>query len=292
MRYIKWFEGFVDNTALPKNFEIDCKPFIDALRKCSDHTFFYRGIDRATEFYKNPVAPLPYSEIQFHCYKINHNWNRHPVDTPTDIHNDFNKVFKENFGWYVRSGIFSTRNAGVAGSYGERFIVVPIGKLEYCWSPKYEDFYGYLEDEIFYKYGAYEDYLKHASILWRSEYGTEHKGQWIYKPKNIETNLQYMDDAIEFIKLKFPGEPEPNSFQWKPAVSFDDYKMSEDKWRKKKDQGVKEIVNTYKSTDLCDTKDCEVSFKADSYYIFGIDDDEDEAAEPDYSKILRNLIWD
>ena len=305
MNYIKLYEDFKYSNVLPDNFLEDCKPFIETMRKCPpkglDYSLFYRGIKHSTQkdFYEHPIVPLPYNENQFHCYKINHNWDRRPLDTPSDAHDSFNKVFKEKFGWNVRSGIFATRNREDAGSYGECFIFVPIGKLEYCWSPKYKDFYGDLEGDMMSKFGSYYDYLDYAQMMWDNEYGYYSSwnrdakgGQWVYDPKNIETGLSNKYDAIELITKKYP-EATQYEFRWKPAVEFDDYKLSEEDWRKEKEEDIKEIVNTYITDRLCDTEDYEVSFKCDSYYVFGVDNEEsdDDDEGPNYAKILRDIIW-
>jgi len=69
--------------------------------------------------------------------------NRKPLDTPLDVHKEFDKIFKKHFGWQCRSeGLLVSGDKQVAGSYGRPFQIFPIGKFRFVWSKQVHDLYG------------------------------------------------------------------------------------------------------------------------------------------------------
>ena len=71
--------------------------------------------------------------------------NRKPLDTPIEIHRALDKLFYNKFKWNVRSeGIFTTGSRGSASEYGQPYIVLPIGKFKYVWSPYIRDLHSKL----------------------------------------------------------------------------------------------------------------------------------------------------
>jgi hypothetical protein len=80
--------------------------------------------------------------------KVTPRGNRKPVDIPIDIHKRLDVLFKEKFGWKVRSeGVFTSGESIVASAYGSgAYIVFPIGKYKYVWSPKVYDMWESLKD--------------------------------------------------------------------------------------------------------------------------------------------------
>jgi len=93
--------------------------------------------------------------------------NRLPLDTPKEIHNELDKLFKKKFGWKVRSeGVFCSGWKMEVTNYGEPYIIIPIGKFKYVWSPEIRDLTVDLE---------YLDVLVHLNnktniIMSKSEY--------------------------------------------------------------------------------------------------------------------------
>lgn len=68
---------------------------------------------------------------------------RKPLDTPLDVHKEFDKIFKKHFGWKSRSeGLLTTGDKKVAGSYGTPYKIFPIGKFRFVWSENVHDLYG------------------------------------------------------------------------------------------------------------------------------------------------------
>ena len=65
--------------------------------------------------------------------------NRKPRDTPIEIHKELDKLFKNEFGWKVRSeGVFCSGSI-TSSIYGNLYYMFPIGKFEYVWSPDIKD---------------------------------------------------------------------------------------------------------------------------------------------------------
>jgi len=101
-----------------------CKPFMKEWLPIykKQHDFLYRGMEAKDFGIKNVRK------------------NRKPMSTSRYAHTMLNKVFKDKFGWYARSNsIFCTGSDDDAGTYGDLYVIFPIGKYKYLWSPKIED---------------------------------------------------------------------------------------------------------------------------------------------------------
>jgi hypothetical protein len=70
--------------------------------------------------------------------------NRYPTDTPTRIHEAFDKQYYEQYGWKPRSeGVFvSNKQRGTIG-YGPAHIIFPVSRFQYTWAPEINDFFTY-----------------------------------------------------------------------------------------------------------------------------------------------------
>jgi hypothetical protein len=71
---------------------------------------------------------------------------RIPKDTPQDLHNQLNVLFKKKFKWSVRDGIFATSNDAQANGYGYVHVFFPIGKFKYVWSPGISDLWDHMNN--------------------------------------------------------------------------------------------------------------------------------------------------
>lgn len=95
--------------------------------------------------------------------------DRKPLDTPLEVHKEFDKIFTKNFGWPARSsGLLTTGDKTVAGSYGNAYQVFPIGKFRFLWSSNVHDLYGrYVEfmtqQRLSYAGGGDWEYFKDAN---------------------------------------------------------------------------------------------------------------------------------
>jgi len=65
--------------------------------------------------------------------------DRQTLAMPTHLHKAANEYFTQEFGEPFRNSAMSTGDPNEAAGFGEPFIVFPIGKYSYCWSPKVDD---------------------------------------------------------------------------------------------------------------------------------------------------------
>ena len=113
----------------------DCMPFIKEIQSCV--RLLYRGSLREYEG----------------IVKITARSNRIPKDSPLKMHNYFDKLFEQKFGWKARSeGVFATSDSNEAGNYaittagiqtGNVYLFFPIGQFEYVFSHRIHDFFNF-----------------------------------------------------------------------------------------------------------------------------------------------------
>jgi hypothetical protein len=136
-------------TELIDQIKIDCAPFLELSKTCRYPLQFLRGTSQ--EWLDRNGEKLH----RWGCWKVNHNWNRMPIDSPNWFHNELNKELESKFHWPVRNGVFALRNYLVAIEYSKRwtrypeaYIMIPIGDFEFCYSKRYKDVWGDLKDYI------------------------------------------------------------------------------------------------------------------------------------------------
>ena len=103
----------------------DCKPYLQEFQKTKSDIFLMRA-----------VTGNRGNTIQKKYPKV----DRIPVDTPIEVHDLLNMLFKKEFGWPVRNGVFAA-NEYFDGfeEYGKPFLFFPIGKYKFVWSPEIKD---------------------------------------------------------------------------------------------------------------------------------------------------------
>lgn len=71
--------------------------------------------------------------------------DRRPKDTPLEVHNWFDGMFKKKFGWKARSeGVFASTNPNGLEPFGKHtYLMYPANGYSYVWSPKIEDLTDY-----------------------------------------------------------------------------------------------------------------------------------------------------
>jgi len=102
----------------------DCGPFLKEMKFVKK--FMWRGLG------------ISIADIK----KVAVRRERHPSDMPHWLHKLLDEVFKDNFGWKVRSNsafAFGSRTPSLR--YGRPYLFFPIGKYEYIWSPTIKDLY-------------------------------------------------------------------------------------------------------------------------------------------------------
>lgn len=121
MRLIQYLnENEIDD--IKKKIHKECKPFLNTSKGYS----LWRGMRNKERIGKFKVRK-----------------DRKPLDTPADVHKEFDSIFKKHFGWHARSsGLLTSGDKAVAGSYGTLYQVFPIGKFRFLWSKSVHDLYG------------------------------------------------------------------------------------------------------------------------------------------------------
>jgi hypothetical protein len=115
-------------------FHDECKPFQKEIG--FDGTFDFktlkRGMKNKPKLFIGNVRP-----------------DRRPSDTPLPIHEFMDNWFYKKFGVKFRSNaMFATKSQGSAQTYGDVYIVFPIGEFKYCYSSTIDDLYSTIANKI------------------------------------------------------------------------------------------------------------------------------------------------
>ncbi|MCS7316862.1 MAG: hypothetical protein NZZ41_00880 [Candidatus Dojkabacteria bacterium] len=164
-------------------FEIireECSEIIKIYKK-NNYTFLYRGINE-----NGPYFILKKRE------------ERHPRDTPKDIHDLYNKIFN-SLGYKVNRSncLFATTDKNFSMSYGIPYIVFPSNDFLYLWSEKIKDLFPET-GKIFYEISKkYENvlYFEYDITYFRKK----HVIRYLY-PKDFQNAKK---DFISILKQKY-----------------------------------------------------------------------------------------
>lgn len=101
----------------------ECQPWL----KVSKGNFYYRGIKSLND------KPVFFTKLSVRQDRI-------PKDSHPELHKQWDRYFKEEFGFEYRSkALFVSNKQTQAGAYGKRYIVFPIGDIEYIHAPGLND---------------------------------------------------------------------------------------------------------------------------------------------------------
>jgi hypothetical protein len=137
-----------------KTLEEKSRGFLNDLREGNDGTeyfkFLWRGISKIGESIQTINSCIPF-DSKIVSSKINLSIkstrkSRHPVDTPNQIHNDLDKLFFQKFRRRLRSeSIFAFPDKDPNQSYGNPWMVFPIGNYDIFWSNEIADLWDYID---------------------------------------------------------------------------------------------------------------------------------------------------
>lgn len=117
----------------------DCQFFLKEINFHPENVFYhglFRGIGIKTNDEKNILRK----------WRVND--SREPKDMPRELHDTLDDFFEEEFGTRFRSeSLFATGSKSMAREYGIVFLVFPIGRFEYIWSPVVRDAWEYFSNE-------------------------------------------------------------------------------------------------------------------------------------------------
>lgn len=287
-----------------ERIEKDCKPWLNEIRHGnSGGQLVYRGIKTAKgDFELRDVRK-----------------DRYPKDTSIEWHNALDDAFKSHFGWKARSeGLFVSHNK-TADSYGDVYIVFPVGKYRYLWSESYDDLYSYVSD---YEFSPSDDTVREWERDWENEYGEGNSGSWWYDgndtgdsdiddaidsviqdiveklrdeigeldPEEDEDEIQNYQDQIEDAESKANRIVIKRDMEWEPEVSLDDYMNDiRDGWFPSEEELYEEadsIIRSgrYRTDSLLQgiSKRHEVMVDCDKYYVIS----------EEYKGIVNEAVFD
>jgi len=154
----------------------DCKPFLKRIKGAKE--FLWRGIEMKSD----------------DITKIIPRKNRYPKDTPQDIHDAFDSMFKQRFGWKARSeGVFCYATKGATTGYGAAsYMIFPIGDWGFLWSSKINDLYS--ETKEAWENGGMEPDRDDYDM----EYGEgSNNGKWYYEGTEVGSPMELAVELAE-----------------------------------------------------------------------------------------------
>lgn len=231
-------------------------------KECSQIINEYKKAGRLLFRGSNSKGP----EVSPNVYRCVPRTDRRPKDTNWTHHIEVNELFKEKFGWYVRSeGVFASTKTYSAASYGDLNLFLPINGYEYVWSRKYNDLYSdFLEnlEDFLYDETSTNGYWLHPITKQKftdTNQFKQIKGYITYKFEDYDTRdvlILYKDNKTNIkqeISMKFITE-----------IDKDELRINE----------MKKVIKTYKSTDLFSAfkgnTGREIVFKCKYFYLIGL----------------------
>jgi len=117
--------------AFMETVKSDCAPYLQEIDYALYNRMLYRGVIGTTKTYIAKTVRLE---------------DREPKDINLDLHNQINEYFNENYGAPFRNSIHVTADEPQAWEYayggsdsGSVYIIFPVGKFDFLWSPKISD---------------------------------------------------------------------------------------------------------------------------------------------------------
>jgi hypothetical protein len=104
----------------------DCKPFLNLIGSEVTKYKLYRGMP-----FMKKADSMTKKQIRLD--------DRKPMSSAQVKHDRYNHFFQEEFGAPFRNALFATGSFRMAQYYGAPFMVFPIGKFEWLWSPDVND---------------------------------------------------------------------------------------------------------------------------------------------------------
>lgn len=211
MKYLKTYENYkpiiFEESTLDDVFK-ECSQFINELKTSPKGTFLIRSLEMSQDI-----------------VSFDHNLkNRQPADTPKNIHDILNKLFKEKFGWKVRNGVFT-----LAAKYPEQsiksgyatgtkilktgysfttYLFFPVDNYEMIWSPKIKDLYYFLDKKDILSPDWYKANIDFKKKYSKSAHDDDANWQIFRKKviieheKEIEKMLKKLVDTYKTIDMK------------------------------------------------------------------------------------------
>lgn len=159
---------------------------------------------------------------------------RRPVDSSPEVNTIMNLMIDIAGGEAHRNNsIFVTGNQSIASSYGQEYIIFPLGEYHYTWSPVYKDWFAVFTPSAI-RPGAAANYVKITPKA--REYAEQEMKKFIsYAEKDDPTYLDYVKKNYDKLFMdqirKYYGEQTKQDLQqfMDPGI-YDFDKVKEDIW--------------------------------------------------------------
>lgn len=166
----------------------DCAPFLKELKKSGDTPLFlYRNMNVDGSVGKRQVRK-----------------DRDPRDTSRVVHKIFDDVLEDLFGFRGRSSaLFCSGNEDWGGGYGASYMIFPIGKFRFIWSPKIKDSYDVVGNSAI-EQEMITSSKKELDRMWDKKYSEGGKGHWYFGQfkADVDSRLKTKKDAIKNIYIR------------------------------------------------------------------------------------------
>jgi len=195
MRYLKTYEIVNSLNKLDEVFS-EVNDYVNDLKKCEPGSLLYRGI---------PNAGKPYDIKMFEPV-----FDRYPINTPKDIHDDLNNLFYKKFGWYCRDGVFCFGNiydnntlkfdCDYAATSENAYLVFPADDYKIIWSPDVYDLFSELE----YDENEDDEFSRDHSVL--SDLVEKYKSGDLCKALHYENEIMVDCEYYYLVNQKYKYE--------------------------------------------------------------------------------------
>lgn len=144
----------------------DCKPYLDAIDHNPAHYPLYRGVGSESDLFIIKSVRLD---------------GRRPSDSAQNVHDALNDYFIQKFEEPFRDAMFAAGTDIVAESFGNLYLVFPVGQFTFIWSPEVTDLVtewsSSLDDIVDTEYGPRSDMNRFMN-------------QFDYTNKNLQAAIQ------------------------------------------------------------------------------------------------------
>lgn len=234
------------------NLMADCDEYVKILKKSNTRgKFLWRGTNDRVKTFK----------------KIKPRKDRIPKDTPEEIHELLDELFKKYHGWKARSeGVFVTSNKSDAYAYGDAYLFFPFNGYKFLWNSSISDLWSDIENE-----GYHLEEMPYEEYDYEQEYGEGGNGQWQYD--GIDTGTPDESEARE-IAAEAEGidieEIDYRDLKWIPELTYEEWaEEKEQDWTDLRRDWFEVNVKNYKNKNLLKAIESgnEMMFKCKYYYL-------------------------
>ncbi len=280
----------------------DCKPFLRELKRAGGNKepLLYRNMHNAGTMGQKDVRK-----------------DREPRDTRREVHKVFDETLEEFFDIRYRSqSLFVSGDDNWGSSYGHPYVIFPIGKFSFIWSPAVRDSYSKVSESALVRY-ARDEYPHYFKEEYEKLFGEGKRGRWVYSFHSVRgdyasTKKEAVKKIIELygdddIRDRNPHLKEGDNLEkmlmktveWEPDEEMNEYislimrkfvedsaQLTSEEYEMARSVLEKSIIDRLKYTDknliAAIESRHEIMLYCDSYYYLD---------EYNFSRLLRDYFY-